>query len=357
MMEKRKGSTGRSGPASDVAKPGRRLPGTRLPLLGPAAIAQALLHPVPTEERPWRLLPRILLLAFAARAAVALSGDFVLHPDEIMQYLEPAHWLAFGSGIPALGVLLRRARLAGPRLRRRSAARIRCRGARGPVVVRGRRQTCVLCRLAGHPGRHVLLRTRPLRRVGGTHRAGNRRVLVRARGVRTQAHDRNGRDGAADGPARALRRGSTRWRRQGMGRGPRRRARGGDPSPVRAARAAVAGGRVRTRWSPPAHGAGGGGRRAPRRACSTRSPGMPTCSTPMSSTCASTSSQGSCGPARVRRGNTCRGCSWRVAASAPCASQARCGGPGGTPCCSRWSRSAWRCTRCRRTRSIASSLP
>ena len=41
----------------------------------------------------------MLALAFAARAAVALSGDFVLHPDEIMQYLEPAHRLVFGSGV------------------------------------------------------------------------------------------------------------------------------------------------------------------------------------------------------------------------------------------------------------------
>ena len=33
------------------------------------------------------------------RATVALAGDFVLHPDEIMQYLEPAHRLAFGNGV------------------------------------------------------------------------------------------------------------------------------------------------------------------------------------------------------------------------------------------------------------------
>ena len=47
----------------------------------------------------WRLLPLVLALAFAVRAAVALAGDFVLHPDEIMQYLEPAHRLAFGNGV------------------------------------------------------------------------------------------------------------------------------------------------------------------------------------------------------------------------------------------------------------------
>ena len=41
----------------------------------------------------------MLALAFAARAVVALSGDFVVHPDEIMQYLEPAHRLVFGNGV------------------------------------------------------------------------------------------------------------------------------------------------------------------------------------------------------------------------------------------------------------------
>ena len=51
-------------------------------------------------HRPaWKYLPLVLGLAFAVRAGVALSGDFVLHPDEIMQYLEPAHRLVFGSGI------------------------------------------------------------------------------------------------------------------------------------------------------------------------------------------------------------------------------------------------------------------
>jgi len=59
----------------------------------------AMLHEQAGTGRPWRLLPLVLGLAFAARAAVALAGDFVLHPDEIMQYLEPAHRLAFGSGV------------------------------------------------------------------------------------------------------------------------------------------------------------------------------------------------------------------------------------------------------------------
>ncbi len=57
------------------------------------------LHMQPCEERPWKYLPAVLVVAFAVRAAVALYGEFVLHPDEIMQYLEPAHRLVFGYGI------------------------------------------------------------------------------------------------------------------------------------------------------------------------------------------------------------------------------------------------------------------
>ena len=53
----------------------------------------------PPDERPWKFLLPVLALAFVARAAIALSGDFVLHPDEIMQYLEPAHRLVFGNGV------------------------------------------------------------------------------------------------------------------------------------------------------------------------------------------------------------------------------------------------------------------
>ena len=64
-----------------------------------AAAADRLLHPSPPDAPPWKLLLPVLALAFLARAAVALSGDFVLHPDEIMQYLEPAHRLVFGNGV------------------------------------------------------------------------------------------------------------------------------------------------------------------------------------------------------------------------------------------------------------------
>ena len=63
------------------------------------SMSDLLLHPVPPNERPWKYLLPVLALAFVARAAIALSGDFVLHPDEIMQYLEPAHRLVFGNGV------------------------------------------------------------------------------------------------------------------------------------------------------------------------------------------------------------------------------------------------------------------
>ena len=65
----------------------------------PASQLERVLHPQALESAPWRHLPLVLALAFTIRAGVALSGDFVLHPDEIMQYLEPAHRLVFGSGV------------------------------------------------------------------------------------------------------------------------------------------------------------------------------------------------------------------------------------------------------------------
>ena len=63
------------------------------------SVLDILLHSSPPDERPWKFLLPVLALAFVARAAIALSGDFVLHPDEIMQYLEPAHRLVFGNGV------------------------------------------------------------------------------------------------------------------------------------------------------------------------------------------------------------------------------------------------------------------
>ena len=63
------------------------------------SVVDRLLHLQASDERPWRFLLPVLVLAFAVRAGVALCGDFVLHPDEIIQYLEPAHRLVFGNGV------------------------------------------------------------------------------------------------------------------------------------------------------------------------------------------------------------------------------------------------------------------
>ena len=63
------------------------------------AAPDLLLHPRTPTEPVWKLLWPVLALAFAARAAVALSGDFLLHPDELMQYLEQGHRIAFGNGV------------------------------------------------------------------------------------------------------------------------------------------------------------------------------------------------------------------------------------------------------------------
>ena len=65
----------------------------------PLFALEALLHPNADTSEIWKHLPLVLALAFVARAAVALSGDFSLHPDEIFQYLEPAHRLVFGNGV------------------------------------------------------------------------------------------------------------------------------------------------------------------------------------------------------------------------------------------------------------------
>ena len=81
----------------------RRLrPPSRAPERRPARLRRAvdgLLHLRAPEEPVWRWFWPVLGLAFAARAAVALSGDFSTHPDEIMQYLEQGHRLAFGNGV------------------------------------------------------------------------------------------------------------------------------------------------------------------------------------------------------------------------------------------------------------------
>ena len=51
------------------------------------------------DSPSWRMLPIWLAVALVLRGIIALGGDFVLHPDEIMQYLEPAHRAVFGNGV------------------------------------------------------------------------------------------------------------------------------------------------------------------------------------------------------------------------------------------------------------------
>ena len=89
-------------PAAAASGPQRRAergPARRLRRVSPRTLCEGLLHAQTADRPAWRLLPLVLVLAFAVRAAVALAGDFVLHADEIMQYLEPAHRLAFGNGV------------------------------------------------------------------------------------------------------------------------------------------------------------------------------------------------------------------------------------------------------------------
>ena len=63
------------------------------------SVWEVALHLQTPTEPVWKYLWPALALAFVARAGIALSGDFMLHPDEIMQYLEPAHRLVFGNGV------------------------------------------------------------------------------------------------------------------------------------------------------------------------------------------------------------------------------------------------------------------
>ena len=79
---------------------GRSEAGTRAqPAARRRTAFDGMVHLATPDQPPWRLLPPVLALAFAVRAAVALNGDFVLHADEVMQYREPAHRLVFGNGV------------------------------------------------------------------------------------------------------------------------------------------------------------------------------------------------------------------------------------------------------------------
>lgn len=51
------------------------------------------------DRETWRLAPWLLLAAFLVRAAFAFSTDGVAHPDELFQYYEQGHRLAYGAGL------------------------------------------------------------------------------------------------------------------------------------------------------------------------------------------------------------------------------------------------------------------
>ena len=95
MAKRRKGARA----ARRAERPRPKRAGTARPRAAPGASLAHLAHPREPEGPVWKHLWSVLALAFAARAFVALSGDFALHPDEIMQYLEQAHRLVFGNGI------------------------------------------------------------------------------------------------------------------------------------------------------------------------------------------------------------------------------------------------------------------
>ncbi len=95
MAKRRKGA--RKARRAERSRPARD--GTARPRATLDAAPASPPRPREPEGPVWKHLWSVLALAFAARAFVALSGDFALHPDEIMQYLEQAHRLVFGNGI------------------------------------------------------------------------------------------------------------------------------------------------------------------------------------------------------------------------------------------------------------------
>ena len=55
--------------------------------------------PAYSEAPVWPGVWWVLLAAFVWRALIALTTDFIIHPDEIMQYLETAHGVVFGNNL------------------------------------------------------------------------------------------------------------------------------------------------------------------------------------------------------------------------------------------------------------------
>ncbi len=55
--------------------------------------------PGATVQPSWRYLPHCLLAALLLRLGLHMFSDFVVYPDELHQYLEQGHRLAFGYGL------------------------------------------------------------------------------------------------------------------------------------------------------------------------------------------------------------------------------------------------------------------
>ncbi len=55
--------------------------------------------PGPTTQPSWRYLPHCLAAALLLRLGLHMFSDFITYPDELYQYLEQGHRLAFGYGL------------------------------------------------------------------------------------------------------------------------------------------------------------------------------------------------------------------------------------------------------------------
>ena len=82
------------------------------------SMSDLLLHPVPPDERPWKFLLPVLALAFVARAAIALSGDFRFAPRRDHAIPRAGAPSSFRQRRNLLGVLLRCEFVAGARVGR-----------------------------------------------------------------------------------------------------------------------------------------------------------------------------------------------------------------------------------------------
>lgn len=74
-------------------------PGIRGPQTGPASRPDCVSRALLEARHDRGVLGVILLLALAVRLWVLATHTYIAHPDETFQYLEPAHRIAFGSGV------------------------------------------------------------------------------------------------------------------------------------------------------------------------------------------------------------------------------------------------------------------